>query len=73
MLVESLSALSKRERKVSNYLDFSFDKLKSHVQIKLITEMKKTMNENVFGVIYGDTREDFYAFEHKSKYNTDKS
>ncbi|RCW77027.1 HNH endonuclease domain-containing protein [Saliterribacillus persicus] len=48
--------------------DFSFDKLNAHVQVKLITEVKKTMKENVFGAIYGDTREKFYAFEHKSEY-----
>lgn len=48
--------------------DFSFDKLNAQVQVKLIAEVKSTMKQNVFGALYGDTREKFYAFEHKSEY-----
>lgn len=47
--------------------DFSFDKLNDKIQVKLISEVKATMKENVYGALYGDTRGKFYAFEHKSE------
>ncbi|SES62002.1 HNH endonuclease [Oceanobacillus limi] len=48
--------------------DFSFDKLNGQLQIKLVSEIKTTMKQNVFGALYGDTGGKFYAFEHKSEY-----
>ncbi|MCP8615245.1 HNH endonuclease domain-containing protein [Salirhabdus salicampi] len=48
--------------------DFSFDKLKEDIQINLISEVKATMKQNVFGALYGDTQGKFYAFEHRSEY-----
>lgn len=48
--------------------EFSFDKINHSLQIKIVSQVKKVMKENVFGALYGDTREKFYAFDHKREY-----
>lgn len=45
--------------------EFSFDKIRETLQLKLVSSMKSVMKENVFGALYGDTRGQFYAFDHK--------
>ncbi|MCR2823315.1 HNH endonuclease domain-containing protein [Lederbergia panacisoli] len=45
--------------------EFSFDKIQETLQLKLVSFMKSVMKENVFGALYGDTRGQFYAFDHK--------
>ncbi|MGR3764091.1 HNH endonuclease [Rossellomorea sp. NS-SX7] len=44
-----------------------FDKIPESIQLKLVSEIKTTMKENVFGALYGDTRGEFYAFDHKTE------
>ncbi|MDG5790141.1 HNH endonuclease domain-containing protein [Evansella sp. AB-P1] len=48
--------------------DFSFDKIDETVQLKLVKKVKSTMKINVYGALYGDTRGNFYAFDHKREY-----
>ncbi len=48
--------------------EFSFDKLSDTYQLKLIAGVKSVMKENVYGALYGDTRGQFYAFDHKREY-----
>ncbi|GGM42861.1 hypothetical protein GCM10011351_31000 [Paraliobacillus quinghaiensis] len=48
--------------------EFSFDKIAAQIQIKMVSEVKSTMKQNVFGALYGDTSEKFYAFDHKHDY-----
>jgi hypothetical protein len=45
--------------------DIIFDKIDDSVQVKVVSEVKRTMKENVFGALYGDTKGTFYAFDHK--------
>ncbi|MBS4218330.1 HNH endonuclease [Bacillus sp. FJAT-49711] len=45
--------------------EFSFDKIQETLQLKLVSSMKSVMKENVFGALYGDTKGQFYAFDHK--------
>ncbi|TLS36476.1 HNH endonuclease [Pseudalkalibacillus caeni] len=44
-----------------------FDKLPDSLQLKLLSKVRTTMRENVFGALYGDTRGFFYAFDHKTE------
>ncbi|MDZ5473269.1 HNH endonuclease domain-containing protein [Bacillus sp. 31A1R] len=48
--------------------DFIFDKIDDAIQVKVVSEVKKTMKEHVFGALYGDTKGIFYAFNHKGEY-----
>lgn len=48
--------------------EFSFDKVSSSSQLKIVSQVKRVMKENVFGALYGDTKEMFYAFDHKREY-----
>ncbi|MRH41588.1 HNH endonuclease [Aquibacillus halophilus] len=48
--------------------EFSFDKIDAQIQLKMVSAVKTTMKQNVFGALYGDTREKFYAFDHKHEY-----
>ncbi|MBP3953645.1 HNH endonuclease domain-containing protein [Bacillus suaedae] len=48
--------------------EFSFDKIADEIQIKIVSKVKTTMKENVYGALYGDTRGCFYAFDHKREY-----
>ncbi|WP_411954200.1 HNH endonuclease [Alkalibacillus sp. S2W] len=48
--------------------DFSFDKLKPSLQLKLVSKVKSVMKINVFGALYGDTQEVFYEFNHHTEY-----
>ena len=47
--------------------EFVFDKIDDSVQLKLVSNVKATMKENVYGALYGDTRGSFYAFDHKKE------
>lgn len=44
-----------------------FDKIQDSLQLKLVSKVKTTMKENVFGALYGDTKGEFYAFDHKTE------
>jgi hypothetical protein len=44
-----------------------FDKIPDSIQIKLMKKVKAIMKINVYGALYGDTRESFYAFDHKEE------
>jgi len=44
-----------------------FDKIPDSLQLKLVSKVKATMKINVFGALYGDTRGQFYAFDHKTE------
>ncbi|WP_121661850.1 HNH endonuclease [Metabacillus litoralis] len=44
-----------------------FDKVDESLQIQLVSKIKTTMKENVYGALYGDTKGSFYAFEHKTE------
>lgn len=44
-----------------------FDKIDEALQVKLVSKVKSTMKENVYGALYGDTRGNFYAFDHKQE------
>ncbi|WP_243459280.1 HNH endonuclease domain-containing protein [Metabacillus bambusae] len=44
-----------------------FDKVDDTLQIRLVSKVKTTMKENVYGALYGDTRGSFYAFDHKKE------
>ncbi|UFU00753.1 HNH endonuclease [Radiobacillus kanasensis] len=48
--------------------DFSFEKIKGSIQLKLVNQVKTVMKTNVFGALYGDTRGRFYAFDHRREY-----
>ncbi|MFC0560929.1 HNH endonuclease [Halalkalibacter alkalisediminis] len=47
---------------------FIFDKIDEQLQVKLVSKVKATMKENVYGALYGDTRGSFYAFDHKKEF-----
>ncbi|WP_163536364.1 HNH endonuclease domain-containing protein [Gracilibacillus sp. YIM 98692] len=47
--------------------EISFDKIDLDLQVKLVSQVKRTMKENVYGALYGDTRGNFYAFDHKQE------
>ncbi|RPF53920.1 HNH endonuclease domain-containing protein [Aquisalibacillus elongatus] len=53
--------------------EFSFDKINSELQLKLVSKIKSVMKTNVFGALYGDTNGHFYAFDHKREYFKIKS
>jgi HNH endonuclease len=42
-----------------------FDKLCDSLQARVVNKVKLIMKINVFGALYGDTRGNFYAFNHK--------
>ncbi|WP_080847755.1 HNH endonuclease [Cytobacillus gottheilii] len=44
-----------------------FDKISDDLQIKLVSKIKSTMKENVYGALYGDTRGSFYSFDHRQE------
>ena len=44
-----------------------FDKIPDSVQVSLVNKVKTTMKQNVFGALYGDTGETFYAFDHRTE------
>lgn len=48
--------------------EFSFDKLNDSLQLKMTSKVKAVMKENVYGALYGDTRQVFYSFDHKREY-----
>ncbi|MET3682778.1 hypothetical protein ABID56_000868 [Alkalibacillus flavidus] len=48
--------------------DFSFDKIKASLQLKLVSKIKSVMKINVFGALYGDTNALFYEFDHRTEY-----
>ncbi len=48
--------------------EFSFDKINDRLQLKLVSKIKSVMKTNVFGALYGDTKGQFYAFDHKREY-----
>ncbi|PKR76809.1 HNH endonuclease [Halalkalibacillus sediminis] len=48
--------------------EFSFDKINNSLQLKLVSKMKTVMKSNVYGALYGDTKGQFYAFDHKTEH-----
>jgi len=44
--------------------EFRFDKIDVSFQLKLVGQVKSVTKINVFGALYGDSRGDFYAFDH---------
>jgi hypothetical protein len=62
-----VSIIQDEQRKHSIPPEMVFDKLQDSLQLKLISKIKTTMKINVFGALYGDTREKFYAFDHKTE------
>ncbi|WP_096187281.1 HNH endonuclease domain-containing protein [Evansella halocellulosilytica] len=48
--------------------EISFDKIDANLQVALVSKVKSTMKENVYGALYGDTKGSFYAFDHKREY-----
>ncbi|WP_077325326.1 HNH endonuclease [Virgibacillus siamensis] len=59
-----------KEFQLSNNIPagFSFDKINDFLQLKIISQVKGVMKENVYGALYGDTKGEFYAFDHKREY-----
>jgi 5-methylcytosine-specific restriction endonuclease McrA len=62
-----VSIIQDEQRKHSIPPEMVFDKLQDSLQLKLVRKIKTTMKINVFGALYGDTREKFYAFDHKTE------
>ncbi|MBM7095167.1 HNH endonuclease [Bacillus sp. H-16] len=48
--------------------DYSFDKIASSVQLRMIKKIKQAMKVNVFGALFGDTKGSFYEFSHRTEY-----
>jgi hypothetical protein len=62
-----VSIIQDEQRKRSIPPEMVFDKLQDSLQVKLVSKIKTTMKINVFGALFGDTREKFYAFDHKTE------
>jgi len=58
-----------KEEQIKNGIpsEMVFDKVDDTLQIRLVSKVKTTMKENVYGALYGDTRGSFYAFDHKKE------
>ncbi|MGG0717044.1 HNH endonuclease domain-containing protein [Robertmurraya massiliosenegalensis] len=62
-----VSIIKEEQTKNAIPSELIFDKIDDSLQIKLVSKVKSTMKENVYGALYGDTRGKFYAFEHKQE------
>ncbi|HZG70197.1 MAG TPA: HNH endonuclease domain-containing protein [Chondromyces sp.] len=62
-----VSIIKEEQTKNSIPQEMIFDKINDALQIKLVSKVKTTMKENVYGALYGDTRGSFYAFDHKQE------
>lgn len=62
-----VSIIKEQQTKNSIPSEMVFDKVPDTLQVKLVSKIKTTMKENVYGALYGDTRESFYAFDHKKE------
>ncbi|MHA7136600.1 HNH endonuclease domain-containing protein [Rossellomorea arthrocnemi] len=61
------SIIIEEQSKYSIPPEMIFDKIPDSLQLKLVSKVKATMKINVFGALYGDTRGEFYAFDHKTE------
>jgi hypothetical protein len=62
-----VSIIKEEQNKHSIPSEMIFDKIPDSLQLKLVSKIKATMKINVFGALYGDTRGQFYAFDHKTE------
>lgn len=62
-----VSFIKEEQSKHSIPSEMIFDKIPDSLQLKLVSKIKATMKINVFGALYGDTRGEFYAFDHKTE------
>ncbi|MCA1063886.1 HNH endonuclease domain-containing protein [Rossellomorea sp. AcN35-11] len=62
-----VSIIKEEQSKHSIPPEMIFDKIPDSLQLKLVSKIKATMKINVFGALYGDTRGQFYAFDHKTE------
>ncbi|QHE60393.1 HNH endonuclease [Rossellomorea vietnamensis] len=62
-----VSIIKEEQSKHSIPSEMIFDKIPDSLQLKLVSKIKATMKINVFGALYGDTRGQFYAFDHKTE------
>ncbi len=62
-----VSIIKEEQMKHAIPQEMIFDKIPDSLQLKLVSKVKSTIKENVFGALYGDTRGGFYAFDHKTE------
>ncbi|MFB9974356.1 HNH endonuclease [Allobacillus sp. SKP2-8] len=63
-----VSALQGFKEKYSIPREFNFDKINHELQLKIVSKVKSIMKINVFGALYGDTKKQFYGFDHNREY-----
>lgn len=63
-----VTIIKEEQSKHSIPSDFTFDKIDETVQLNLVKKIKSIMKINVYGALYGDTRGNFYAFDHQREY-----
>ncbi|MCD8509736.1 MAG: HNH endonuclease [Bacillus sp. (in: Bacteria)] len=63
-----VTVIKEEQSKYGIPADFSFDKIDDTIQVKLVNKVKSIMKINVYGALYGDTRGNFYAFDHQREY-----
>ena len=63
-----VTALQDFQMKYNIPSDFNFDKINHTLQLKIVSKVKSIMKINVFGALYGDTKHQFYGFDHKREY-----